>query len=96
MEKILIIREADFEDKEEALDRIAAELGFPEYFGRNLDALYDCLCDLEGPVNLAFESGDPADADTADWYTEIRCTVWDAACENEDIRVFDRVWPEEY
>ena len=56
MEKILIIREADFEDKEEALDRIAAELGFPEYFGRNLDALYDCLCDLEAILSASSEA----------------------------------------
>lgn len=27
--------------------RIAKVLLFPDYFGKNLDALYDCLCSLE-------------------------------------------------
>ena len=33
-------------DKEEFLDRTAAALGFPGWFGRNWDAFYDCLADL--------------------------------------------------
>lgn len=33
-------------DKASTLDAIAAELSFPDWFGRNLDALYDCLTDL--------------------------------------------------
>lgn len=33
-------------DKLAVLDAIAAALAFPEWFGRNLDALYDCLTDL--------------------------------------------------
>ncbi|PXY27548.1 barstar family protein [Prauserella muralis] len=33
-------------DKLGTLDAIAAALSFPDYFGRNLDALYDCLTDL--------------------------------------------------
>ncbi|NIJ13250.1 RNAse (barnase) inhibitor barstar [Saccharomonospora amisosensis] len=33
-------------DKESTLDAIATVLSFPDYFGRNLDALYDCLTDL--------------------------------------------------
>lgn len=33
-------------DKTSALDAIAVAMEFPEYFGRNLDALYDCLTDL--------------------------------------------------
>ncbi|MFD8499809.1 barstar family protein [Amycolatopsis sp. NPDC059657] len=33
-------------DKLSAMDAIAAALSFPEYFGRNLDALYDSLTDL--------------------------------------------------
>lgn len=33
-------------DKLAVLDAIAGALQFPEWFGRNLDALYDCLTDL--------------------------------------------------
>ena len=32
--------------KAEALDAIGAALSFPAWYGRNLDALYDCLIDL--------------------------------------------------
>jgi len=34
-------------DKDVALDRIAQALDFPDWFGRNWDALADCLSDLE-------------------------------------------------
>ncbi len=33
-------------------DQVAAGLGLPAYFGRNLDALWDCLTDLDGPTAL--------------------------------------------
>lgn len=33
-------------NKRTALDGIAAALSFPEWAGRNLDSLYDCLTDL--------------------------------------------------
>jgi hypothetical protein len=36
----------DMPNKAAALDAIAAVLSFPDYFGRNLDALYDLLTDL--------------------------------------------------
>lgn len=32
--------------KTEALKRIADSLGFPDWFGHNWDALYDCLSDM--------------------------------------------------
>lgn len=34
-------------DAESLFDNIAAAFEFPDYFGKNLDALYDCLVDLE-------------------------------------------------
>ncbi len=33
-------------------DYLAAELRFPAYFGRNLDALHDCLTDISVPTRL--------------------------------------------
>ena len=33
-------------DKGEFLDRIAGGLGFPAWFGRNWDALFDCISDM--------------------------------------------------
>jgi RNAse (barnase) inhibitor barstar len=33
-------------DRAATVDAIAAALSFPDWFGRNLDALYDCLTDL--------------------------------------------------
>jgi len=34
-------------DAEKCHDYLQEMLAFPEYYGKNLDALYDCLTDLE-------------------------------------------------
>lgn len=48
-------------DREEIYDRFAAALLFPEHFGRNLDALMDCLRDVadrhEAPWTLVWRPG---------------------------------------
>ena len=33
-------------------DYLTRELAFPAYFGRNLDALHDCLTDVSTPTRL--------------------------------------------
>lgn len=40
------------DDLEEFYDQISEALAFPGYFGRNLDALWDCLTDLTEPTVL--------------------------------------------
>nr|WP_325225486.1 barstar family protein [uncultured Oscillibacter sp.] len=37
---------------EEVHDRFAQALALPEWYGRNLDALFDCLTDLSEPVTV--------------------------------------------
>jgi RNAse (barnase) inhibitor barstar len=38
---------------------IAAALSFPDYYGRNLDALWDCLTDLTEPTVLLWDGWGP-------------------------------------
>lgn len=40
-------------DKDALLERMAQALGFPEWFGRNWDALEDCLSDLSWRAGAA-------------------------------------------
>lgn len=40
-------------DRETLYDRIAVSFDFPDYFGRNLDALFDCLTDLSEDTCVA-------------------------------------------
>ncbi len=41
-----------FGDRAGFYAEIAAKLGFPNYFGRNLDALWDCLRDVREPTTV--------------------------------------------
>ena len=90
MNTSLIIREADHASKESVLSYIARELEFPEYYGHNLDALYDCLTDIEEPVSILV---DPEQQPSA-WFRQICTVLRDAAEENGYLEVFVPERPE--
>ena len=60
--------------KKEGHDYLARELNFPDYYGKNLDALYDCLCEINCEIELI--NSDEVESDIID-------TFKDAALENE-------------
>lgn len=62
-------------DTKEALHTaIAQALAFPDWYGMNLDALYDCLTDVETPTHLHL-----ADWDTLpEWKAAFRAVLDDA------------------
>lgn len=64
--------------KEEGHDYLMEALSLPDYYGKNLDALYDCLCEIECEIVLI--NADDVDADIID-------TFVDAANENEFLKV---------
>lgn len=69
-------------DKKELHARIADALDFPDWYGHNLDALMDCLTDLEDTaVTVTGRAGLPFDAEGF-WET-----FRDAANENPRLHV---------
>ena len=68
--------------KEELHAHIAQALCFPDWYGHNLDALMDCLTDLED-TTVTLTGCDRVGFD-ADGFWE---TFRDAAAENPDLRV---------
>ena len=47
--------------KGEMHDLLAEKLGFPEWYGRNLDALHDCLTDIKEDVLIRVVNFDDLD-----------------------------------
>lgn len=60
--------------KENGHDYLMEALELPDYYGKNLDALYDCLCEIECEIELV--NAEDVDED-------IIATFIDAADENE-------------
>lgn len=62
---------------------LAKELALPEWYGHNLDALYDCLTELEAPLHLILQHWDRAAA-FADGFESV---FEDAQAEDPDFTV---------
>ena len=51
--KEIRLEESRLQDKKEAHEYLKEALCFPDHYGRNLDALYDCLTELK-PCRITF------------------------------------------
>lgn len=63
--------------KKQGHDYLMEALNLPDYYGKNLDALYDCLTEMECEIELI--NAEKADKDIID-------TFKDAACENDFLK----------
>ena len=77
------IRVADFTDKLAIHDFLAKELEFPSYYGKNLDALYEVLTELDQPVRIRLEFGGAEDAALIHSVIDMAGVMLDAQKENE-------------
>lgn len=50
--KTVVLEGSEIKSMADVHDAFAAALRFPDYYGRNLDALHDCLTDLPEPVEV--------------------------------------------
>ena len=58
---------------------LAGKLGFPGYYGGNLDALYDCLCELPSGTLIAFEHSGALRWNLGDYGKRLMKTFEDAS-----------------
>ncbi len=63
--------------KKDGHDYLAEALNFPDYYGKNLDALYDCLTEIDCEIELI--NSEFVDKDIIDTFT-------DAARENDFLK----------
>jgi ribonuclease inhibitor len=72
--------------KHSVLARLARDLGFPEHFGHNLDALFDCLTtDIEGPVEIVWRPTQGSRAAMGRDFDELVAALRDADQVREDL-----------
>lgn len=83
---VLAIFEAAFETKEEVHDYIAKGLDFPDYYGKNLDALHDCLTDISQPVLISLVRMRD-ECDLASWFDKLAVALMASGRENPQLDV---------
>lgn len=89
--------------REAVHEYIAQQMGFPHYYGRNLDALFDCLTDIAEPtaVGCYFPDGDELRTEQMEeelqevrwnrmkeYLEKLQETFLDAEEENRNLAVF--------
>ena len=71
-------------------DYLARALAFPDYYGKNLDALHDMLASWDLPVTLVLRLPAAPQGEAAAYLPRLERVFCDAAEENPRLRVLVR------
>ena len=87
MEKVFYIDLRSIATKEELHGLLAKELPLPDYYGRNLDALYDILTECGEGWNIIFYNAASADCRLSDYIGKLRKMAQRAAKETDRLKI---------
>ena len=80
---------------EQVQEYLALELDFPDYYGRNLDALYDMLTEISEDTCIGiFEPEEEREIDR--YIHKVKRVMWDAEEENPHLCVISADLEENY
>lgn len=68
-------------------EEIAKTLDFPCYYGKNLDALYDCLTDIIEPTEIVFPQKAEESAYLGEYAAKVICVLKDAEIDNDSLKI---------
>lgn len=74
------------QDKAALHDMLSRALPLPNYYGRNLDALYDCLLEPHEPWNITFTGCAQAESRLGGYFAGFRDTFADAEEFTDSVR----------
>lgn len=70
-------------EKEKMHDYLAKKFDLPEHYGRNLDALFDCLCEINEPTLIKIKNENALDKSTKE---NLVALFYDVCAENELVK----------
>ncbi len=77
----------DIKDKQSLHGRLKGALMFPDYYGMNLDALYDCLTDTQEQTSVAVRGYDEMKESLGGYAISFRDVLERASAENPNLDV---------
>ena len=81
--KSVILDAKKMAEKEEMHEYFAKKFDLPEYYGKNLDALFDSLCEINEPMLIKLKNENSLDDDTKESLTRL---FRDVCNENELVK----------
>ncbi|QPH96021.1 barstar family protein [Campylobacter concisus] len=81
--KIVILDAKKMLEKEKMHEYFAKKFDLPEYYGRNLDALFDCLCEINETTLIKLKNEDALEAGLKE---SLVALFLDVCSENEMVK----------
>ena len=69
--KSVILDAKKIVEKEKMHEYFAKKFDLPEYYGKNLDALFDCLCEINEPTLIKLKNESALDGATKESLTQL-------------------------
>ena len=84
---MIILDTSRLRERSAAHEYLKVQLSFPDYYGKNLDALYDCLTDLD-KTEIEFVN---LDAGAESYFARVLSVFQEAAAHNPRLRLLYRL-----